>query len=267
MMLPKDEPYIVFADSYAEAFCANAFGDGVGLTKRRAGKVTTSQFKTALAAFADRTSITSFDEFRYFKHVTETGSWKDCSLLTSITLPRRCTELSNGSFENCSALERINLGYIEKMQVRSFYGCTNLRIGVDMPMLSNRTQSSALSYETFRGSGITKVTNLGTVTDIGEYSFFARCANLTEIWLPATLRSIARLSMYGCSALTTLVVLAETPPTLVAGAIDGASGMKIFVPYSADHSILDAYRTAENWIAYANDIVELNPDGTVPTEL
>lgn len=262
MMLQKDEPYIVFADPYAEAFCANAFGDGVGLTKRRARKVTTAQFKTALAAFADRTSITSFDEFRYFKNVTETGRWKDCSLLASITLPRRCTELSNGSFENCSALERINLGHIEKMQVRSFYGCTNLRIVVDMPMLSNR-----LSYETFRGSGITKVTNLGTVTDIGEYCFFANCANLTEIWLPATLRSIARVSMYRCSALTTLVILAETPPTLVARAIDGASGMKIYVPYSADHSILDAYKAAENWTTYANNIVELNPDGTVPTEL
>jgi len=270
-MLPKDEPYIVFADPVAEEFCATAFGDGVGLTKRKARKVTTSQFNTALAAFADRTSITSFDEFRHFVHVTETGTWTNCTQLTSIKLPPSCYQVTRQAFSGCTSLAYINLDRITKIRYQAFLNCTSLQIDVDMPRLSDLSQSVGLEYETFRNSGITKVTNLGTVSDIGQYSFFSSCTNVTEIWLPSTIKSISRLSMYNCTSLTSLVVLATNPPDLAYSdrfpTIGGAPGRKIYVPYSADHSILDAYKIAENWTIYANDIYELNPDGTVPTEL
>lgn len=31
----------------------------------------------------------------------------------------------------------------------------------------------------------------------------------------------------------------------------------IYVPYSQDHSILNAYKTASNWSTYANQMIEM----------
>lgn len=266
MMLPTDEPYIRFADPVAEEFCATSFGDGVGLTKRKARKVTTAQFKTELAGFADRTQITSFNEFKYFDHVREAGNWSGCSLLASITLPRSVTLINWNAFENCTALESINLSNIVNLRGRAFYGCTNLRIVVDIPNLQNVSASTSIDYEAFRQSGITKVANLGTITSLGSYSSFAVCPNLTEIWIPRTVKNIERFSLYQDPSLVTVVVLATTPPSLYnAAAIGGAADRKIYVPYSSDHSILDSYKAAPSWSSLANAIFELNPDGTVPT--
>lgn len=267
MMLPKDEPYIQFADPVAEEFCANAFGDGVGLTKRMARKVTTAQFKTALSAFSDRESITSFDEFRYFVHVEEAGSWRGCSLLSSIILPHSCTYLDWSTFNGCTSLTSVNLDRIMIMRGAAFLDCTNLRIVVDMPFLTNLNQTVGLEYQGFSRSGITKVVNLGTVRNLGQYSFFQGCPNLTEVWLPKTIINIERFSFYQCPSLVSLVVLATTPPSLYnATAIGGAANRKIYVPYSSDHSILDSYKAAPSWSNLENAILELNPDGTVPDE-
>lgn len=268
MMLPKYEPYIRFADPYAEAFCANAFGDGVGVTKRMARKVKTDRFKTALENFQDRTLITSFDEFRYFNHVAEAGKWKDCTLLTSITLPKSCNHLEAEAFMNCTSLERINFDWVQTMRYRAFMNCTSLQIDVVIPNLNNVNDNYGMDYDMFNSSGVTKVLNLGTVRDLGGYSSFRNCQNMTEAWVPETVIKIGDLTFYQCPNLMAIILLPETPPTLVATrAIGGATGRKIYVPYSADHSILNAYKTADKWSTFENDFVELNPDGTVPTEL
>ena len=49
-----------------------------------------------------------------------------------------------------------------------------------------------------------------------------------------------------------------TPPTLASSSniFTVNSGVRIFDPYSADHSILNAYKTATNWTDYASYIVE-----------
>lgn len=267
-MLPKEEPYIVFADPVVEEFCANAFGDGVGLTKRRARKVTTDQFKTALAGFSDRTLISSFDEFRYFLHVTEAGLWQNCSALAYITLPKSCSVIWNNSFNGCAALERINLERIMMLRQQAFSGCSSLRIEINMPDLADVSGTVGLEYGTFQNSGITKVSNLGHVSNLGQYGFFQNCPNLTEVRVPKTVTRIGDLTFYQCPSLVTLILLPTNPPTLATTrAIGGATGRKIYVPYSSDHSILSAYKSAQNWSNFEDDIFELNQDGTVPDEV
>ena len=54
----------------------------------------------------------------------------------------------------------------------------------------------------------------------------------------------------------TLHFESTTPPALVNSLPSFAQGGKIYVPYSADHSILNAYKTATNWINYADYIFE-----------
>ena len=40
----------------------------------------------------------------------------------------------------------------------------------------------------------------------------------------------------------------------------GNNNIKVYVPYSSDHSILEAYKTATNWSTYASLMVE-EPQG------
>jgi hypothetical protein len=48
-----------------------------------------------------------------------------------------------------------------------------------------------------------------------------------------------------------------TPPTLGTGVFNNiVDDCVIYVPYSEDHSILNAYKTAANWSTYASKIQE-----------
>lgn len=269
MMLPKSEPYIRFADPVIAEFCATEFGDGIGLTKRVARKITTTRFVEALENFEQKTDVESFDEFKYFVNVRESGSWMGCTELHSIVLPKSCKLIARQAFEGCVSLTEIDLSRIENLRARAFRNCTNLQMVIDVPRLTNISTTLGAEYEAFRHSGITKVTDLGAISNIGTYNFFAECPNLTEVWLPKTINFIGRGSLYACNSLQTLVVLATTPPELEYVSnfptIGGAQGRKIYVPYSADHSIINEYKSSGNWTIYAEDIYELNPDGTVPT--
>ena len=130
------------------------------------------------------------------------------------------------------------------------------------------------------------------VTSIGD-SAFSRCYALSNIVIPDTVETIESKSFNGCRSATkivigsgchtigdgafrfngtggsqnnyTVVCHALTPPNLGGSTVfNNAENVTIFVPYSADHSVLDTYKLATNWSAYASKIRELNEDGTTP---
>lgn len=134
------------------------------------------------------------------------------------------------------------------------------------------------------------VNNIGATTNVGanQYSFGA-CWSLTKliipegptIWpgytcqdcysmaildLPSTITAVGNNSIR-CWDIRRLIIRATVPPTLSGANISQlSSSSHIYVPYSEDHSILEAYKTATNWSTYASYMTELNPDGTIPTE-
>jgi len=105
--LKKD--YIVFADPLVEQICATNWGDGVGITRKQAARV--ADIGTT---FRGNSSITSFDELKYF-----TGLWgisenafRDCSSLISITFPDGLPSLGSYCFWGCSSLTTLSIGTI-----------------------------------------------------------------------------------------------------------------------------------------------------------
>lgn len=94
--------------------------------------------------------------------------------------------------------------------------------------------------------------------------FLRDCYNLSEVTVPADVVSIADYAFYGCWGLRKLHMLPTTPPTLANTrafqGLMGQSGRKIYVPYSEDHSILEAYKTATNWSSFASNIEEESND-------
>lgn len=92
-------------------------------------------------------------------------------------------------------------------------------------------------------------------------SAFKNCKNLETVIIEksanTTIESIGNNAFNGCSALKKLIINSETPPTLGTYAFTGATeSLAIYVPYSADHSILAAYQSATNWSTWASYIQE-----------
>ena len=236
--------YIQFADPYVKSVCVTNWGDGEEITVAQAAAV---PFSTAVQQNAfwnafDGSQVTSFDELRYFINVSV---------------------IPNQKFKNNTSLTSIGLENIVRLGNEAFYGCTSLSMEVNMPKMN---QSGG--YDIFRNTKITKIVNLGNTTNIGNYGFARECSMLTEVTLPATITQVGRLQFPYCPNLRKFVCLATTPPTDAGYLFEPngvyPSGLTIYVPYSADHSILNAYKTTSHWDAFASIMEELNPDGTVP---
>ena len=258
------DTYITFADPVVAEMCIDAWGDGTGLTRRQAMFVTNAQFGAVFNG--TETGITSFDEMRFFSSLTmvPSNAFLNCSDLTTIALPMSARRIRGQAFKGCTSLSSINLAQVTGIEYHAFYGCSSLQIELNLPNLSE-----TLDYETFYQSGITKIISLGRITSIGAYSNFIRCASLTNVVLPETLTSMRQQQFQGCTNLKTVIIYATTPPTITNQNFRDCGDAKIYVPYSADHSILTAYQTT--WGANANANIydvprlsELDENGNIP---
>ena len=93
-----------------------------------------------------------------------------------------------------------------------------------------------------------------------EQTAFEYCSSLRSITIPAGVIDIEGEAFWGCTTLSAVFCLPQIPPTLGTDVFTGAHECFIYIPYSSDHSILEAYKTATNWAAYADRILELPED-------
>ena len=96
---------------------------------------------------------------------------------------------------------------------------------------------------------------------------FRECTSLPFIEFPGSVTSIGDACCYGCSSLETVVMRPTTPPALGSDSVFGYchANLKIYVPYSADHSILNAYKSATYWSNLSGKLYELDENGNIPT--
>jgi hypothetical protein len=245
--------------------CIDAWGDGTGLTRRQAMFVTNAQFGAVFDG--TETGITSFDEMRFFSSLTQVpaNAFKNCADLTSVILPSSVNNIAHDAFSGCSSLESINLMNVKNVRYNAFKGCS-LAVELDLP---NITGTSGLAYDCFRDSGITKIKSLGTITSMGNYGNFMGCTSLTNVVLPETLTSMNRQQFQGCTNLETVIIYATTPPSVTSQNFRDCGNAIIYVPYSADHSILTAYQTVWGNNSGANQydvprLAELDENGNIP---
>lgn len=153
-----------------------------------------------------------------------------CKSLQSVTIPSDITIIDSYCFRECSGLTQVILpSTITEIKEGAFQFCYNLR-EVNIP------------------SG---------VTTIGSSAFYY-CYTLRSLTVPATVATIKANAFNTCYGMQEYHFLATTPPTLSSTNVFSniQTGTKIYVPYSADHSVLNAYKTATNWSTYASKIQE-----------
>lgn len=84
------------------------------------------------------------------------------------------------------------------------------------------------------------------------------CYNLKSIILPSTLSEIGNLTLYDVQSLLYVEFRSTTPPNVTANNVlqNLSTNAVIKVPYSADHSILDAYKVAPNLSRFASQMTD-----------
>ena len=160
---------IKFADAYVKALCVvnwDTNNDGE-LDKDEAAAVTDLG-----EVFRDNTTITSFNELRYFTALTSIGklAFSCCSGLTSVTIPNSVESVGENAFQGCSGLTSVTIP---------------------------NSVTSIGQYAFFFCSGLTSVTIPNSVTSIGQYAF-SDCSRLTSVTIPNSVTSIGEGAFANC---------------------------------------------------------------------
>jgi hypothetical protein len=217
----------VFADAAVKTICVTNWGSDGEITYAQAAAVTGFSNK-----FKGNTSIVSFNEMQYFG----------------------VTSLDSQAFGNCSALKSVTFpASLQSIGGNAFYGSAIESIG---PTAGITTLADNIFWNTPLAGEI----SLPAITSIGKNVF--RGTQITKIDLGPNLASIGDFAFSGTGAVV-VVLRATTPPTIPASNVFDNTAT-FYVPYSADHSILDAYKAATGWSGHSARIYELTEGGDIP---
>ena len=90
---------------------------------------------------------------------------------------------------------------------------------------------------------------------------------LHHLEIPESITSMGNQCCFGM-CLEEVIMRPVVPPSAASINIFDSRNvyLKIYVPYSSDHSILNAYKTATNWTQFASKIYELDENGNIPND-
>ena len=108
--------------------------------------------------------------------VTQIGNWafKDCSNITSVSIPSTVTKIGESVFENCTNLKTAKLPEgIKTIGNNAFYNCTNLSDEITIK------EGTTLGQIAFNKTNITKVTvENGVTIPIGSFDYCPKLKNI-----------------------------------------------------------------------------------------
>ena len=141
------------------------------------------------------------DGVEYVVTSLSASCFKDCSGLTSITIPSSVTSLGDHCFDGCSRLTSITIpSSVTSLGDYCFYFCSGLT-SITIP-----SSVTSLGDHCFCGcSGLTSITIPSSVTSLG-YNCFSYCSGLPSITIPSSVTSLGGYCFYGCSGLTSITI-------------------------------------------------------------
>ena len=188
------------------------------------------------APFADNSSLRAFygrlasSDNRYLAVDNTLVAFASAGL-TEYAIPNGVTAIGHGAFDGCRNLESVTIpDSVNVLEDDAFYQCSNL----------------------------THITIGNGVATIGD-SAFAYCRSLASVTIPESVTMIKSGAFAYCVSLAEVICESTTPPTIGYTIFyETNSGLVIYVPASADDSIVNAYKSATNWSGYQDRIKEDN---------
>ncbi len=141
--------------------------------------------------------------------VTIGGSvFANCSSLTSVSIPNSVTKIGSGTFAGCISLENIELPHsITSIENGLFNRCSALS-GIEIPTSVTTIGSSAF----YDCKSLVDLVIPDSITSVG-YVAFSNCTGLKTVTIGKSVTSLSS-SFKGCTAMTSMKVLATTPPNV-----------------------------------------------------
>ena len=151
-------------------------------------------------------------------------AFKNCSDLTSLTLPSSVTRIGDYAFYNCSGLTSLTLpSSVTRIGDYAFYKCSGLT-SLTLPSSVTSIGEFAFMY----CSGLTSLTIPSGVTSIGM-SAFEYCSSLTSLTLPSSVNEIGIYAFHGCSGLTSLTLPSSVTSSIRDYIFDGLKECNYFI--------------------------------------
>ncbi|MBR6979701.1 MAG: C10 family peptidase [Prevotella sp.] len=263
---------LVFDDPAVEEICISHWdtdGDGE-LSVNEAANVLSLR-----NAFRNDTTITSFEELRYFTGLRglSNGAFEGCTHLGIITIPENVQSVDINVFHLCPALSQITV--VEENTIfDSREDCNAIIETATSTLVAGCSQTiipqsvTALGDHVFEDcTDLSEIELPEELVSIGDYCF-AGCTGMEDIILPTTLTFIGEKAFAGCTNLATIFIDQPNPPTAAPDAFEEVSAI-VHVPSGAR----EAYSNAEGWCEliieepqadnyiYCDDIVYRKPLG------
>ena len=178
----------------------------------------------------------------YMQHraTTTLGTFYDCRLLTSISLPNSLTSIGTSAFQNCYSLTSISLpNSLTSIGGNAFYNCYSLT-SISLP--NSLTSIGASTFQNCYSLTAVNLSNSLTEIRVGAFRY---CYSLPKIDIPASVTLIGSYAFNDCSSLADVVIRGK--PTLDGSSVfsNNPSNQRFYV----HRSDLAWFETATNWSA------------------